>query len=48
MLVFTVPLFSREDYDAMAGQLASSMEAEAPSPDDVGETSIYEHQQLLE
>ncbi len=34
-------VISREDYDAMAGQLASSMEAEAPSPDDVPERPVF-------
>lgn len=32
---------SREDYDAMAGQLASSMQADAPSEDDVPERPIF-------
>lgn len=34
-------VISREDYDAMAGQLASSMEAAAPSPDDVPERPVF-------
>ena len=34
-------VISREDYDAMAGQLASSMEAEAPSPDDIPDRPVF-------
>lgn len=34
-------VISREDYDAMAGQLASSMEADEPSPDDIPERPIF-------
>ncbi len=32
---------SREDYDAMAGLLSSSMEAEAPADDDIPERPIF-------
>lgn len=34
-------VISREDYDAMAGQLADSMKADAPSDDDVPERPIF-------
>ncbi len=34
-------VISREDYDAMAGQLASSMQAEAPSEDDIPDRPIF-------
>ena len=34
-------VISREDYDAMAGQLASSMKAAAPSPDDLPERPVF-------
>lgn len=34
-------VISREDYDAMAGQLASSMEADAPSPDDIPDRPVF-------
>ena len=34
-------VISREDYDAMAGQLAASMETEAPSEDDVPERPVF-------
>lgn len=34
-------VISREDYDAMAGQLASSMQADAPSDDDLPERPVF-------
>lgn len=34
-------VISREDYDAMAGQLAASMEADAPREDDIPERPIF-------
>ena len=34
-------VISREDYDAMAGQLASSMQADSPSEDDVSERPVF-------
>lgn len=34
-------VISREDYDVMAGQLAASMEADAPKEDDIPERPIY-------
>ena len=34
-------VISREDYDAMAGQLADSMQADAPSEDDLPERPIF-------
>ena len=34
-------VISREDYDAMAGQLADSMKADAPKDDDIPERPIF-------